>query len=170
LIGCNGRVKATQHLKFKTMPNNNNSGASSLEKATKLPTNASVYSTFGSPSALNAPLYNVAPKSSSEPMGGKETIANKCSKVVGMVTGLFTPPPTNVVAVSGYGGPIATPVTTTVSTSGYGGFIGSDSGVGQKCVHFNQGIGNGSEGGDPGKSAPRGGSNDEGGRTPGQRP
>lgn len=35
-----------------------------------------------------------------------------------------------------------------------------------KC-HYNQGIGNGSEGGDPGKSRPHGGSNDEGGRTPG---
>jgi hypothetical protein len=246
------------------MANNNNSGASSLEKATKLPTNSSVCSTFGSPSALNTPLYNVAPKSSSECMGGKETkpsvivcggkpdldkqiksfvasyptatagyggaittttstagyggpiapvtpiskdckskeggkgelerderegdddrksnkssvmlpkgketIGDKCSKVVGMVTGLFTPAPTNVVAASGYGGPIAPTPVTTVSASGYGGFIGSNSGVGQKCVHFNQGIGNGSEGGDPGKSAPRGGSNDEGGRKPGQRP
>ncbi|MEA5515668.1 S-layer homology domain-containing protein, partial [Nodularia sp. UHCC 0506] len=36
----------------------------------------------------------------------------------------------------------------------------------QNC---NQGIGNGSEGCDPGKSSPRGGSNDEGGRTPGGR-
>ena len=34
----------------------------------------------------------------------------------------------------------------------------------QNC---NQGIGNGAEGCDPGNSAPRGGSNDEGGRTPG---
>ncbi|MEC4803520.1 MAG: S-layer homology domain-containing protein [Jaaginema sp. PMC 1079.18] len=37
----------------------------------------------------------------------------------------------------------------------------------QNC---NQGIGNGSEGCDPGNSSPHGGSNDEGGRTPGQRP
>jgi S-layer homology domain len=36
----------------------------------------------------------------------------------------------------------------------------------QNC---NQGIGNGAEGCDPGNSAPRGGSNDEGGRTPGGR-
>jgi hypothetical protein len=33
----------------------------------------------------------------------------------------------------------------------------------------NQGIGNGAEGCDPGNSRPRGGSNDEGGRTPGGR-
>jgi S-layer homology domain len=33
----------------------------------------------------------------------------------------------------------------------------------------NQGIGNGAEGCDPGKSSPRGGSNDEGGRTPGAK-
>jgi len=37
----------------------------------------------------------------------------------------------------------------------------------QNC---NQGIGNGAEGCDPGNSQPRGGSNDEGGRTPGARP
>ena len=37
----------------------------------------------------------------------------------------------------------------------------------QNC---NQGIGNGTEGCDPGNSRPRGGSNDEGGRTPGNRP
>ncbi|WP_413200945.1 S-layer homology domain-containing protein [Nostoc piscinale] len=35
--------------------------------------------------------------------------------------------------------------------------------------HCNQGIGNGSEGCDPGNSHPHGGSNDEGGRTPGRR-
>jgi hypothetical protein len=34
----------------------------------------------------------------------------------------------------------------------------------------NQGIGNGAEGCDPGNSRPHGGSNDEGGRTPGNRP
>lgn len=37
----------------------------------------------------------------------------------------------------------------------------------QNC---NQGIGNGAEGCDPGNSRPHGGSNDEGGRTPGNRP
>ncbi|MGB3760180.1 MAG: S-layer homology domain-containing protein, partial [Rivularia sp. (in: cyanobacteria)] len=36
----------------------------------------------------------------------------------------------------------------------------------QNC---NQGIGNGAEGCDPGNSRPHGGSNDEGGRTPGGR-
>ncbi|MGF1933418.1 MAG: S-layer homology domain-containing protein [Nostoc sp. ChiQUE02] len=35
--------------------------------------------------------------------------------------------------------------------------------------HCNQGIGNGSEGCDPGNSHPHGGSNDEGGRTPGKK-
>ncbi len=35
--------------------------------------------------------------------------------------------------------------------------------------HCNQGIGNGSEGCDPGNSRPHGGSNDEGGRTPGRK-
>lgn len=35
--------------------------------------------------------------------------------------------------------------------------------------HCNQGIGNGAEGCDPGNSSPHGGSNDEGGRTPGKK-
>ena len=39
-----------------------------------------------------------------------------------------------------------------------------------KRQHCNQGIGNGAEGCDPGNSHPHGGSNDEGGRTPGNRP
>ncbi len=39
-----------------------------------------------------------------------------------------------------------------------------------KKPNCNQGIGNGSEGCDPGNSSPRGGSNDEGGRTPGNKP
>ncbi|XGW00325.1 MAG: hypothetical protein ACAF41_15490 [Leptolyngbya sp. BL-A-14] len=60
----------------------------------------------------------------------------------------------------------------TVDSSGYGGVVAS-SGYGgdveTTCKHFNQGIGNGSEGGDPGNSHPHGGSNDETGRTPGQR-
>ncbi len=38
-----------------------------------------------------------------------------------------------------------------------------------KRQHCNQGIGNGAEGCDPGNSHPHGGSNDEGGRTPGNR-
>lgn len=41
-----------------------------------------------------------------------------------------------------------------------------DNGGRRNC---NQGIGNGAEGCDPGNSRPRGGSNDEGGRTPGNR-
>jgi hypothetical protein len=38
-----------------------------------------------------------------------------------------------------------------------------------KKQHCNQGIGNGAEGCDPGNSRPHGGSNDEGGRTPGMK-
>jgi len=54
---------------------------------------------------------------------------------------------------------------TPVSSAGYGGSVTPP--VTSSC-HFNQGIGNGSEGGDPGKSHPHGSSNDETGRTPGQ--
>lgn len=63
--------------------------------------------------------------------------------------------------VAGYGGP--------VDLAGYGGPIDPEplpEPEPSKC-HYNQGIGNGAEGGDPGKSRPHGGSNDEGGRTPG---
>jgi hypothetical protein len=49
-----------------------------------------------------------------------------------------------------------TTTTTTTATEG-------------KKRHCNQGIGNGSEGCDPGNSHPHGGSNDEGGRTPGHK-
>ncbi|MBF2035083.1 MAG: hypothetical protein IGR92_06265 [Leptolyngbyaceae cyanobacterium T60_A2020_046] len=41
---------------------------------------------------------------------------------------------------------------------------------GRRRQNCNQGIGNGPEGCDPGNSRPRGGSNDEDGRTPGNRP
>ncbi len=65
-------------------------------------------------------------------------------------------------------------VTTFVSSydaAGYGGYGGIEPTPEPTPItrHFNQGIGNGMEGGDPGKSAPHGGSNDETGRTPGQR-
>jgi hypothetical protein len=67
-----------------------------------------------------------------------------------------------------------TQVNTFVSSydySGYGGYGGVVDPVPTTDVkvHYNQGIGNGAEGGDPGKSSPHGGSNDEFGRTPGQR-
>ncbi len=65
---------------------------------------------------------------------------------------------------SGYGGSI-TPAP--VVSAGYGGSITPKPSVKPAC---NQGIGNGSEGCDPGKSQPRGGSNDEGGRKPGEKP
>jgi RTX calcium-binding nonapeptide repeat (4 copies) len=59
---------------------------------------------------------------------------------------------TGTVDSAGYGG--------TVDSAGYGGTV-------DPIVHFNQGIGNGAEGGDPGKSNPHGGSNDELGQMPG---
>lgn len=65
-----------------------------------------------------------------------------------------------------------TQVSTFVSSydySGYGGYGGYVEPAPETTRHFNQGIGNGMEGGDPGKSQPHGGSNDETGRTPGQR-
>jgi hypothetical protein len=48
--------------------------------------------------------------------------------------------------------------------------VETDTEGGRTRQNCNQGIGNGAEGCDPGNSSPRGGSNDEGGRTPGQRP
>lgn len=75
--------------------------------------------------------------------------------------------------------------TSSLDSAGYGGTVdysGSDSaGYGGTTdpvfpppdttfkVHYNQGIGNGAEGGDPGKSRPHGSSNDETGRTPGDK-
>jgi hypothetical protein len=84
-----------------------------------------------------------------------KSFSNKCCDVKNAVTTLFNPAPqpTSTISAAGYGGP--------VSTGGTGSTI--------KNRHFNQGLGNGAEGGDPGKSAPHGGSNDELGRTPGQK-
>jgi hypothetical protein len=65
---------------------------------------------------------------------------------------------------AGYGGSIAP---APVVSASYGGSITPKPSVKPAC---NQGIGNGSEGCDPGKSQPRGGSNDEGGRKPGEKP
>lgn len=67
-----------------------------------------------------------------------------------------------------------TQVNTFVSSydySGYGGYGGVVEPTPEPIVtrHANQGIGNGIEGADPGKSRPHGGSNDEGGRQPGDR-
>ncbi|MBE9160178.1 S-layer homology domain-containing protein [Nodosilinea sp. LEGE 06152] len=67
-----------------------------------------------------------------------------------------------------------TETTTTETTETSGGEVDDDDdddddddgGRRQAC---NQGIGNGAEGCDPGNSRPHGGSNDEGGRTPGNR-
>jgi hypothetical protein len=63
---------------------------------------------------------------------------------------------------------------TTYDSASYGGVIDSASyGGGVEPspykFHYNQGIGNGAEGGDPGRSQPHGSSNDELGQTPGKR-
>lgn len=56
----------------------------------------------------------------------------------------------------------------TYDSASYGGTVDSASyGGSVEPVHYNQGIGNGAEGGDPGKSQPHGSSNDELGQTPG---
>jgi hypothetical protein len=116
----------------------------------------------------------------SRPLGGRETereddksplkkLGDKCKDAKNFVVGLVTPPtPIPTVGGAGYGGTITAPVVTNPAPTN---FMGSNtgSGFGSQCVHFNQGIGNGAEGGDPGKSQPRGGSNDETGRTPGQK-
>jgi hypothetical protein len=64
--------------------------------------------------------------------------------------------------------------TTTYDSASYGGVIDSASYGGTTepvpyKFHYNQGIGNGAEGGDPGRSQPHGSSNDELGQTPGKR-
>ncbi len=95
-------------------------------------------------------------------------IVGKCNDAKNLVMGLLTPPvPPTVVSAAGYGGAI-TPAPMVVATPS-GGTLNLAGSNGVKTVHFNQGIGNGAEGGDPGKSQPRGGSNDESGRTPGKK-
>lgn len=105
-------------------------------------------------SDFDVPLYGQGNRSSSslDVLASKAGNANLPKGLAQQINALFAP----VVDTStaGYGG----------STAGYGGGTTTPT-----PRHFNQGIGNGSEGGDPGKSAPHGGSNDETGRTPGQR-
>ncbi|MBD2460519.1 hypothetical protein H6G89_05620 [Oscillatoria sp. FACHB-1407] len=65
-------------------------------------------------------------------------------------------------------------MTSTYDSASYGGTVDSASyGGGTDPVpykfHYNQGRGNGAEGGDPGKSQPHGSSNDELGQTPGSK-
>jgi hypothetical protein len=105
---------------------------------------------LGVQSDLSASLYQSASKSSSsdQAVGGSTLLTTETSWETQVNT-----------FVSSY------------DCSGYGGYGGVVEPTPEPEVirHFNQGIGNGSEGGDPGKSSPHGGSNDEGGRTPGQR-
>ncbi|MBW4539524.1 MAG: S-layer homology domain-containing protein [Myxacorys chilensis ATA2-1-KO14] len=70
---------------------------------------------------------------------------------------------TTIGKVQSISSPYAVEVNQTSST---GSTIEQGKGKKQNC---NQGIGNGSEGCDPGNSRPHGGSNDEGGRTPGNK-
>jgi hypothetical protein len=113
----------------------------------------------------------------SQPLGGRESenerendksplkkLAAKCGS---FLTGLVTPPSPAPTGGAGYGGTVTTPVVVAPSPKNFM-VSNAGSGFGSQCTHFNQGIGNGAEGGDPGKSSPRGGSNDETGRTPGQ--
>lgn len=110
---------------------------------------------FGGKADLCVPLYQQQSASSSSELNTQNTQTNLCSgstqwqqQVTTFVSSYDT---------ASYGG---------TTTAGYGG---SDPVPVVSTKHFNQGIGNGMEGGDPGKSQPHGGSNDEGGRTPGQR-
>ncbi len=102
-------------------------------------------------SDLNVPLYQSGSKSSSADVAGAPA-GGACLNVSGNWLGEVN------TFVSSY------------DSAGYGGYGGVEPTPEPTPLrHFNQGIGNGMEGGDPGKSAPHGGSNDEGGRTPGQR-
>ncbi len=102
---------------------------------------------------LHVPLYGEGRRStcSFDAISKKAGDGALPKGLVRQLNALFPPQTTSA---AGYGG--------STSTAGYGGSVG-------KTCHYNQGIGNGSEGGDPGNSHPHGGSNDETGRTPGQR-
>jgi hypothetical protein len=107
-------------------------------------------------SDLSSPLYNTGSMSSS---------AN--SNAVG---------PTNPIAIANSNSPLlwqqqVDQFVSDYNAGGYGGYdMGGYGGTEDPVTRrYNQGIGNGTEGGDPGKSQPHGGSNDEDGRTPGQR-
>lgn len=128
-----------------------------------------------SKSGLSVRSNNDDDRNQSRPLGGRETereddksplkkLADKCGS---FLVGLVTPPSPAPAGGAGYGGSVTAPVMTAPNPTN---FMASNagSGFGSQCTHFNQGIGNGAEGGDPGKSSPRGGSNDETGRTPGQ--
>ncbi len=103
-------------------------------------------------SGLDVPLYGQGNRSSSslDALSTKAGNGNLPKGLAQQLNVLF--PPQNT-SSAGYGG--------STSSAGYGGSVTTR-------VHYNQGIGNGAEGGDPGNSHPHGGSNDETGRTPGQ--
>ncbi|MBW4521992.1 MAG: hypothetical protein KME16_20110 [Scytolyngbya sp. HA4215-MV1] len=123
----------------------------------------------GIQSDLSIPFCNNNSKSSSNPVTGNAQIG--CNNSGASNNGLNSGWVQQVNAfvsqysldASGYGG--------SVTASGYGGSVTS-SGYGGSVTptcHANQGIGNGMEGADPGRSQPHGGSNDETGRTPGEK-
>lgn len=106
---------------------------------------------LGVQSDLSVPLYQSGSKSSSvdQVVCGTTSLMNETSWQEDVNTFVAS------YDYSGYGG--------------YGGVVEPTPEPEPILRHFNQGIGNGAEGGDPGKSSPHGGSNDEGGREPGQR-
>lgn len=121
--------------------------------------NSVMSNNVGGSASLAAPLYNAGCVSSSAAVSQGSN-----GQLVAMSHGANPAAWQNLVTsfVSSY----------TIDSSGYGGTVDSSGYGGSVEIsdkHFNQGIGNGMEGGDPGKSQPHGGSNDENGRTPGQR-
>ena len=72
---------------------------------------------------------------------------------------------TNITGLTG----LTMTTTTTTTTETNTMTVGDDDDDDDDRQNCNQGIGNGAEGCDPGRSQPHGGSNDEGGRTPGNR-
>jgi hypothetical protein len=105
---------------------------------------------------LNAPLNQGMSKSSSSAVPGptNPTALENCNPAGGWMKQVSSFVSQYSTDLSGYGG-----------SAGYGGTVEPT----PVLRHFNQGIGNGAEGGDPGKSSPHGGSNDEFGRQPGDR-
>jgi hypothetical protein len=146
-----------------------NQGSSPLDFSPKVPNNNACLNAapqaldkLGCKSDLSAPLYQSGSKSSCSDVSVIQGVSSTSSNTssVNWQTQVSSFTSTYSYDISGYGG--------VVTTAYGGGPIPTPTPTPTTC-HFNQGIGNGMEGGDPGKSAPHGGSNDEGGRTPGQR-
>lgn len=117
---------------------------------------------LGGKGDLQAPSFGQGNRSSQslDVLSAKAGSGSSLPKGLAQQLNVLLPAPSNIdmSSLAGYGG---------TTSAGYGGTTTTPLPEG-KC-HYNQGIGNGAEGGDPGKSRPHGGSNDEGGRTPGKR-